>query len=179
MAKQHRHVEIFVNFLGSGFFFGTLGIGFIIAIAWLWNSGFLEVKTIVSVGVTDLAMGYLLYLLLGQRRRADVEEAVNLMDSVQKLSHLKVYWFSDWRTRFYYIENTTTHEYFIAPDFIENMIKRGVINAIRCTNEEDMRAKLKKNGSHPNEKQATLIQLMVVEQRKKPKEKTETKAQSI
>ncbi len=40
------------------------------------------------------------------------------------------------------------------------MADRGVITTITCKNEEDMRTILQKNGSHPNEKEPSIVQLM-------------------
>jgi hypothetical protein len=92
---------------------------------------------------------------------------VNLMDAVEKFSHLKVYKFSVLRTDFYYVENTTTKEYFKATERIESMVDLGVITVIACKNEEDMRAKLEKNGSHPNEQEPTMVQLKAIKHRRK------------
>jgi hypothetical protein len=167
MARQHRYLQA-IGKTVSPFLFGVIvGIALILLIALLGQAGLLDLTTILSVAVTEVGLSLFLYYFLGQNRRGDEEEMVNLMDAVEKFSHLKVYKFSVLRTDFYYVENTTTKEYFKATERIESMVDLGVITVIACKNEEDMRAKLEKNGSHPNEQEPTMVQLKAIKHRRK------------
>jgi len=167
MARQHRYWQAIRQTVGS-ILFAVIVVGaFFLLILLLGQSGLLDLTTIVSVAVTEVGIGFVLYHFLGQGRRGREEEMINLMDTVEKLAHLKVYTFSVLKTLFYYVENTTTKEYFKAPDLIESMVDLGVITVIACENEKDMRAKLQENGSHPNEQEPTMIELMAVKHRRK------------
>jgi hypothetical protein len=147
--------------------FGT--IAFFYLGMWLGGAGLLDVKTIVSVTVTEVGIAIIFYYLLGQSRRSREEEMVNLVDDAEKLSHLKVYTFRDFGAIFYYVENTTTKEYYKAPKNIQNMSDLGVITTIECKSEQEMKDILEKDNSHRNEKEPKITQLMAVKHKRKTK----------
>jgi hypothetical protein len=166
MAKQHRYWQAIGKTIGSLVFAVIVVVALFLLIVVLGHAGLLDLTTIVSVGVSEVGVAVFLYYFLGQGRHGSEEEMVNLMDAAGKVSHLKVYKFSVLRVNFYYVENTTTKEYYKAPENIESVIERGIITVIACENEEDMRARLQKNGSNPNEKEPTIVQLMAVKHRR-------------
>jgi len=139
---------------------------FLLLIA-LGYSGLLDLRTIVSVTVSDMAIAVVLYYLLGQDRRGIEEEMVNLVDAAEKFSYLKVYTFKVLGVIFYYVENTTTNECYKAPRKIEKMADLGVITKTNCKSEDDMKAILQKNNSRINEKEPSIIQLMATKRKRK------------
>ena len=161
-----RHVEAFRKTL-RGFLFGVAEAVLFFLILWLYGLGLLDLRTIVSITVTEVGIGIFLYYLFGQGRRGSEEEMVNLMDATEKLSHLRVYTFEFLGAVFYYVENTTTKEYYKTPKNIEQMVELGVITTITCKDEEEMRAILQKNNSHPNEQEPTIVQLMATKGKRK------------
>lgn len=166
-----RYLEAFWKYVRPLLLAGFVEIGLFYLIVLAGQSGLLDLRTIVSVTVTEVGIGVFLYYFLGQGRRGREEEMVNLMDAAEKLSHLKVYTFSVLKASFYYVENTVTKEYYKAPRNIEDMADLGVITVIVCKNEQDMKATLAKNNSHKNEQEPSIVQLMATKRARTRKRK--------
>jgi hypothetical protein len=136
----------------------------IVVIIWyilsgLGQSGLLDGKTIVSAFVTDVGIGVLLYVLLGEMRRSNEAEVVNLMAAAEKFSHLRVYMFAVIKYDFYYIENTITKQCYKSPEFVENIVDLGVVTVIKCKNEEEMKKHLEENKVMLNDREPSFIEL--------------------
>jgi len=153
-----RHGEALAkNYLGVLLFLGELSV--VLLMLFLLTSNILDLKTVLSVLVPDLFIAIFLYYLLGQGRRGQEEEISNLFDVAEKCAHLVVYKFRLLEADFYFVENTTTQEYYKAPKHIAQMADLGAIRLVECQKgEKEMRAKLQ--NSHGNEAEATIIQLM-------------------
>lgn len=163
VTKRHlQAIWRFIRILGIA---GIVEFGLLFLIILLGQSGLLDLRTIVSVTVTEVGIAVVLYYILGQGRRGQEEEMVNLVDAAEKLSHLRVYTFSVLRSDFYYVENTTTREYYVATNNIEQMSDLGVIITIPCKNEKEMLAILALNGSHRNEREPSIVELMATKQK--------------
>jgi hypothetical protein len=159
MKITMRHIEaVEKNYRAFLLFLAELSVVLLMIV--LATSKILELTTVVSVLVPDLAIAIFLYYLLGQGRRGQEEEMSYLFDIAEKLAHLVVYKFTLLGADFYYVENTTTKEYYKAPKGIEQMADLGVLAVVECKNEEELRAKLEKNNSHGNEQEPAIIQLM-------------------
>ena len=130
MTKYSRHVQVIRRTLFIVFVAIIAALVPVIFIIVLGYAGFLDLTTIVSVGVTELGISFLLYYVLGHGHPSREEKVVNQIDAAQKLSHLNVYTFSVLNTKQYYVENTTTKEYYKAPDFIADMTEGGVMTEI-------------------------------------------------
>ncbi len=102
-----RHVEVVWRIIRIIAFIVVLEAVFVVSIILLGLSGLLDLRTIVSITVTEVGMAVLFYYLFGQGRRSDEEEMANLVDIAEKLSQLRVYTFSFFGAIFYYVENTT------------------------------------------------------------------------
>jgi hypothetical protein len=115
---------------------------------YLLDIGILEIKTVISVFLTDVGIAVLLYYLLGEHRRGNEEEIVTLADAFEKFGHLKGYSFPVFhrplRYYFYYVENTVTNKYFRAPQYVEALIGNGVLEEVECKSEKEMREILDK-----------------------------------
>jgi hypothetical protein len=128
-------------------------------ISGLGQSGLLDGKTIVSVFVTEVGIGVFLYVFLGEMRRSNEAEVVNLMEAAEKFSHLRVYSYAVIKYDFYYIENTITKQCYKAPEFVENIVDLGVVTVIKCKNEEEMKKHLEKNKVVLNDREPSFIEL--------------------
>lgn len=166
-----RHLEAIWQTFWAILVAGVVVIGIILALVWLGQAGLLDYTTIVSVAVVEVGIGVFLYYFLGHSRRGSIEEMVNLLDVAEKISHLQVYKFSLLKTDFYYVENTETKEYYKAPNYIERMVDLNIIVPVSCKNEEEMKARLLKNGSHENPQEPTILQLLARRERKGYKRK--------
>jgi len=164
LTQRKRHLTAAWQTLRSLVFAGIAEISVIFLIIILGQSGLLDIRTIVSVAVTEVGIGVFLYHILGESRRSHVDEVLNLMDATEKLSHLRVLTFAvyprPFRYWFYYVENTATKQAYIAPEYIEDMADRGVIAEIECKNEMEMKEILNKNKSTLNERMASLSELL-------------------
>jgi hypothetical protein len=155
-GNRRRLEALWLNFK----FFGSIAIGelvIIFLVIYLLSSGLLDVKTLVSVVLGEVSITLVLYYLLGERRRGKAEEFANILDSVEKTSHLKGYYFSvaaPLPVWFYYVENSATGQYYKAPNYVVDMIDRGIIDEFECKNEKELREILAKNKSNPNEREA-------------------------
>lgn len=167
MTRWHRYRQVIGERFGFVFMVVAVMGALVVLLLWLGSAQLLDLTTIVSVMVAELGISFVLYYLFGQGHRSNEEEIVNQMDAAEKLSHLKVYTFSVLKIKLYFVENTSTKEYYEAPESIENMVDRGIISPIPCKNEEEMRAILEKNGSHENKQKPTIIQLLAIKHRRK------------
>ena len=126
--------------------------GLFLLIIWLLHFNLLDVKTIISVVLPEVGIGILLFYLLGQKRRSQIDEAVNLMEAFEKFSHLEVYAFSvfsfPFSVIFYYVANTHTNEVYISPKYIDHLADQEVITKIDCKNEKEMKEILTKKKFH-------------------------------
>lgn len=88
-------------------------IGLIILGVQLLRANLLDVRTIISVLITEMGIGIILYCLLGQKRRSQIDEVVNLTEAYNKFKHLEVYTFSvfPFSVTFYYVANTLTKQF--------------------------------------------------------------------
>lgn len=154
--KNRRLEALWQNFKMVGsIVIGELAI--LLLVAYLLSSGLLDVKTLISVVLGEVSITLILYYLLGERRRGKTEEFANILDSVEKTSHLRGYSFSvaaPLHVWFYYVENLATKQYYRAPNYVVDMIDRGIIEEVECKNEKEMREVLAKNKSNQNEREA-------------------------
>ena len=138
-------------------------IGLILLIGLLLQSNLLDIKTIISVVIPEVGISLFIFYLLGQKRRNQLDEAINLMDAFDKFSHLTIYAFTvfhfPFSVIFYYITNTHTMEAYIAPKYIDNLADQDVITKIFCKNEKEMKETLTKKKITLNERKPTLDEL--------------------
>jgi hypothetical protein len=170
--RKHSYLEAIWSSFKKYFVLIACEIGILVLGAFLLQWGLLDVRTLVSVVISEVGIAVVLYYILGGHRREHEAEIVNLAEEAETFSHLKGYYFpvfpfpfSYW---YYYVENTETNQYYRAPDYVERMIDRGVIKGKECKNEKEMRDLLAK--CQPNEREAELLELIKAKRsRKKPR----------
>jgi uncharacterized membrane protein len=172
---KRRRLEAFWESFHHLLFYGVVELVILYLAVVLAFSGFFDVKAVASVVLTELAIGVGLYYVLGERRRSHIAEVVNLVDVVEKFSHLKVYTFSvfprPFRYTFYFVENTETKQYYKAPKYLEELVEEGIIATEKeCKNEAEMKKILEKNGSQANDREPSFIELKALK-RVRPKSK--------
>jgi hypothetical protein len=165
VSLTNRKLEAFLKSAYHNLRIILLELVILTLIILLANSGLLDVKVAISVVMTEVAIGIVLYYLLGEKRRSYEEEIVNLMDAVAKFQHTKAYTFSvfpePFEYVFYYIENTKTCQCYKAPKYLEELIDRGVITKVKCKNEAEMKELLNQNGIHLNDCEPLFTELLV------------------
>jgi hypothetical protein len=154
-----RHLEVITNFILSLIVAAIIDFGFFSILIWLGQARLLDWTAIVSAMFSNVFIAVVLFYILGERRRSQEAESVNRMEAIKSFTHLKVYKFSVLEAPFYYVENKTTKQYYESPDFIEPMIKLGVIDTKECKNEVEMRELLEKNNVSRNDREPKLIEL--------------------
>ncbi len=94
----------------------------------------LDVKLIVSLAVLEIPTAAFLNYLFGERRKAEIEGAVEYLRAAKEFSHLLAYRFYVFslfpllfRVKFYVVENTKTNHAYIAPPSIETLAENGII----------------------------------------------------
>ena len=89
--------------------------------------GLLEPQTIVSVVIPELAIAVFLYYFLGERRRGNVDELLNLTEASEKFSHLNIHMVKAIRcaVSYSYVENKLTKKVYRVPSYLTGAIERG------------------------------------------------------
>ena len=156
--RRQRHIKAIQRILiaiGLGFTFDIV----LFLILYIGQFGLLDSRTIISVVVPEVAIGILLYYLLGQSHRERLGEIVDMMDIYTKVSHLNIFRFWEWGAPFYYVENTVTKQAFRASDFIEKIIDQDILKPIDCKSMREVKQILRKNRSQFNEREPSLAEL--------------------
>lgn len=173
VSLKNRKLEAFWKSSRRLIFLAFTEIVILYLIGQLASWGILDVKTAISVVMTEVGIGVFLYYILGERRRSHEEEIVNLMDAVEKFAHLEAYSFSvfphPFEYTFYFIENTTTKQCYKAPKYLEEMIDRGVIKTRKCKSEKEMKSVIVANKSKLNDREPSFIELKANGKEKNPK----------
>ena len=143
---KSTHLKAVLGGFRSIVLIAAIEVGIIILLVALGNSGLLDITTIISVVVPEIGIGIFLFYLLGESRRSRVDEVINLIEASEKFSHLKVHTFSifprPFSYTFYFLENKSVNQYFEAPDYIVDMVKRRLIVVKAYKNEAEMRKSL-------------------------------------
>lgn len=138
-SKRHAYL-IFILLVLASFFLGS-------ALFALAYSGLLDSPTVVSLVVAELAVAIILYYLLGERHRDNVDELLNLNEASDKFSHLDFYIVKATSTISYvYVENKITKKVYRMPKYLGGAWKSGVIPTIAEVNIGEFEKLIKKKG---------------------------------
>ena len=163
-TRRRHQVEALLIFFMYLFFGMILEATVIVCFLALGLAGLLDLKTIVSVTVSEVSIATVLYFLLGQGRRGRQEEVASQTELAEKFSHLQVYSFKVMLAlhQFYYVENTISKQCYKAPKYIWQMADRGILTLTNCNDEEDMaRIVLREHNCHAiHEREPTIIELL-------------------
>jgi hypothetical protein len=157
--RKHPRLMAFLKLVYVFILIGIAELLIFISLLFAGLLGLLDMRTIVSVAVTEVGIGILLYYMLGEHRRGRLDEIVNLMDACAKFSHLKVFTYQMMSFHYYYVVNTLTKQAYVAPTFIENIVDDGVFEVVTCKNQKEMKRKFREEKIKLNDYEPSLADL--------------------
>jgi hypothetical protein len=167
--RKHPHLMALLRFMSFVVLIVFVELLILLSFLIAGLSGLLDLRTIVSVMVPEVAITIVLYYLLGGHRRERLDETVNLMDACARFRHLRIYTYRIMSLHYYYVENTLTKQAYKASSVIESIVDEGIFEVVKCKDQREMKRKLRKNQTKLNDYEPLLTDLLnpniVVERR--------------
>jgi hypothetical protein len=152
---------------------GFAGLVFLLA------SHLIDPSLIVSLWVAEVPLAYLLYYLLGERRRSKAQrfnDALARVQAIREYGHLRVYRriadFGNWNvykypTLEYYVVNTNSKKAYWAPEFVHELAEGEVIHVEKFKEDEVYKA-MSDEGIELTKREATIQELGLATDFRKP-----------